>query len=33
MKRRTGETLPSCRSCQETLFMALCEKEKQTCKQ
>lgn len=33
MKRRTGETVPSCRSCQETLFMALCDKDQQTCKQ
>ena len=32
MRRRTGETVPSCQSCQDTLFMALCDKERQVCK-
>jgi hypothetical protein len=31
MKRRSGETVPSCQSCQDTLYMAVCDKEKKSC--
>lgn len=31
MKRRVGETVPSCQSCQDTLFMAMCDREKKSC--
>jgi hypothetical protein len=31
MKRKAGETVPSCQSCQDTLFVARCDKEKQSC--
>nr|WP_293171433.1 DUF4150 domain-containing protein [Nannocystis sp.] len=31
IKRRSGETVPSCQSCQDTLYMAMCDKEKKSC--
>ncbi|CAM4542737.1 DUF4150 domain-containing protein [Myxococcus xanthus] len=31
MRRKSEETVPSCRSCQDTLFMARCDLEVQTC--
>jgi hypothetical protein len=31
MKRKSGETVPSCRACQDTLFMARCDLERQSC--
>ncbi|MFN0059746.1 MAG: DUF4150 domain-containing protein [Planctomycetota bacterium] len=31
MKRKVGETVPSCQSCQDTLFVAMCDKEGRSC--
>ena len=32
MQRRVGLTVPSCKSCQDTLFMARCDIEGRSCK-
>jgi hypothetical protein len=32
MRRKKESTVLSCQSCQDTLFMARCDKERQTCK-